>query len=111
MFLYMTGFKTKRRSGCILYRELVKRRYSNHLKKSVYNEFRQFLPIDHPFRVELAYYFNGMYELSPPPPRVIAKDWLNTCNTARGPEISTTSRGRSLPQDMNRLSAFHELEY
>jgi hypothetical protein len=111
MFQYMTGLKTKGRSGCILCRELVKWRYSNPLKKSVYDEFRQFLPIDHPFRRELAHYFNGVHETSPPPPRATAKDWLNTWNAARGPEIPTTSRGRSLPSGMNRLSIFHELSY
>jgi hypothetical protein len=40
-----------------------------------------------------------------------AKDCLNIWNVARGPEIPTTSRGRSLPPSMNRLSVFHELEY
>ena len=111
MFQYITGLKTKGRSGCILCRELVKWRYSNPLKKSVYDEFRQFLPIDHPFRMEHAHYFNGVPETSPPPPRATAKDWLNTWNAARGPEVPSTSRGRSLPPGMNRLSAFHELQY
>jgi hypothetical protein len=72
MFQYITGLKIKGRSGCILCRELVKWRYSNPLKKFVYGEFRQFLPIDHPFRMELAHYFNGVYAMSPPPPRAIA---------------------------------------
>ena len=57
--------------------------------------------------MDLAHYFNGVHEMSPPPPRAIAKDRLNTWNAARGHELPTTSRGRSLPPSMNRLSAFH----
>lgn len=61
--------------------------------------------------MELADYFNDVYEMSPPPPRVIAKDQLNTWNDTRGFDIPTTPRGRSLAPNMNRLSIFHELEY
>ena len=111
VFQYVIGLKTKGRSGCILCRELVKWRYSSSLKKSIYGEFRQFLPINHLFRMELAHYFNGVYEMDPPPPRASAKDWLITWDAARGTDIPTTSRGRSLPPGMNRLSAFFELEY
>ena len=48
------------------------------LKKSIYGVYHQFLPIDHPFRSELAHYFNVVYKMSCPPPRAIAKDWMNT---------------------------------
>jgi hypothetical protein len=107
----MIGLKTKGRSGCILCRLLVKWKYSNPLKKSVYGEFHQFMSINHPFCMEFEFNFNGVYEMSPPPPHAIAKDWLNTWNALRGLETPTTSRGRSLPPGMNRLSVFHELKY
>ena len=61
--------------------------------------------------MELAHYFNGVYELNLPPTRAIVKDWLNTSNATRSPEIPTTSRGRSLPPGMYHLSVFHELEH
>jgi hypothetical protein len=50
-------------------------------------------PIDHHFCMELTHYFNGVYEMNPPPASAIAKDWLNTSNAAGGPDIPITSRG------------------
>ena len=69
------------------------------------------MPIDHPFRSELAHYFNGMYEISSLRPRAIAKDWLNIWNAAIGSYIPTTSQGHLLPPGMSCLLAFHELKY
>ena len=90
---------------------MVKWRYSAQMRKSVYGEFRQFLPLDHPFRMELSHFFNGVFELGLPPPRAVAKDWKNTWNDVMAANITSTSRTRMLPPSMNRLSSFYELDY
>ena len=77
----------------------------------MYDEFRQFLPEDHPFRDELKHLFNNVCERDPPPPRHTLADWYNKWITLQAFGAGTSRTNINCPPGMTRLSAFHELPY
>lgn len=106
-FGHYVGLQVQGKAACPICWLQLKCRYSCHLHKTVYAEFRQFLPLGHPFREELKHFFNGIAELDEPPFRCGAADWKiiweNENNTTNGIFVP--------PPGMKRLSIFHELEY
>jgi hypothetical protein len=65
-FGHFAGLQVQGKTTCPICWLQLKYRYSHHLHKTVYVEFRQFLSLGHPFRDELKHFFKGVAELDEP---------------------------------------------
>lgn len=74
-FGHFAGLQVQGKTACPICWLQLKYRYSRHLHKTVYVEFREFLSLGHPFRDEVKHFFNGVAELDEPPFRCGAADW------------------------------------
>jgi hypothetical protein len=83
-FVYnnITVIVTKGYHGCKCCGPSINARWSNHIRKLVYECSRVFLPEEHPYRrVEFA--FNGKLERTHRPKIMTPKDWIRTYDTEK----------------------------
>jgi hypothetical protein len=51
-------------------------KHSKHLKKNLFDEYKRFLQMDHPFRDESKHLLNGLEKSHPPPSWTTNKVWV-----------------------------------
>ncbi|KAH9302853.1 hypothetical protein KI387_014436, partial [Taxus chinensis] len=95
------GIQTKGKFGCPSCGSETIAKHSNHLKKVIFHEYRQFLPINHRYRVRKRGEFNNKAMKLPIPKCMTPNDWYTAYNNVEG----------ELPRGMKRFSIFYELPY
>jgi hypothetical protein len=100
--ILISGLQTKGKHGCPSCGPKTLYRHSKDLSKIVYDEYRQFLPQNHRYRVREKNKFNGK-EVEIRKPRRM--------NPARWKMAYGKKQGTGLPLGMKRLSIFYKLEY
>lgn len=96
------GLQTKGKHGCPSCGPKLLHRQSKDLNKTVYDEYRQFLPQNHRYRVRDKHKFNGKEVEMRKPIKM---------NPARWKAMYDKKEGTGFPPGMKRLSIFYKLEY
>jgi hypothetical protein len=81
------GLVTKGYHGCKCCGPSLKARWSNHLRKLVYDCSRVFLPEEHPYRRETST-FNGKLERTQRPTIMTPTEWLREYEREKEKEIT-----------------------